>query len=120
MRVTLGTFARSSIESQLGSDLAETVETAVYHYTRKVKAGRPPVPLPQFLGTGPSPDFGTSTSTSNSRGREELELTLDSETEAVLRREAIRYGTDIDAVTTHSVMIYLAELDFLWADAQSV
>lgn len=120
MRITLGTFARTSIETQLGSDLAETVETALHHYTRKIRSGRRPVPLPQFLGSGTSPDFSTSASTSSDREPEEFELTLDSETEAVVRREAIRYGTDVDTVTTHSVMIYLAELDFLWASARSV
>ena len=46
---------------------------------------------------------------------EEIESTLDSQTEAVLRREAMRYGTDVDAIAAHSVMIYLAELDFLSA-----
>jgi hypothetical protein len=115
MRVTLGTFARSSIEAQLGTDLAETVEAAVHHYAGKVKSGRPPVQPPQFLSTGTSADFGTSTSTSARREFKEVAFTLDSETEAVLRREAIRYGIDVDAIAAHSVMVYLAELDFLSA-----
>jgi hypothetical protein len=117
MRVTLGTFTRLSIEAQLGADLAETVETAVHHYAGKVKSGRPPIRPPQFLSTDTSPDFGTGTGTSTSTDRElkELDLTLDCETEAVLRREAIRYGTDVDAIAAHSVMVYLAELDFLSA-----
>ena len=51
MKVTLGTFARSGIEAQLGTDLAETVETAVHHYTGKIKSGRPPHAAPAIFGT---------------------------------------------------------------------
>lgn len=105
MRVTLGPFARSGIETQLGTDLAETVETALRHYTGKLRSGRPPIPLPRFLGNRPSSiaaeDF------------EEIEVTLDSNSSAVLRREAMRQGIDVDTLATHSVMIYLAERDFL-------
>jgi hypothetical protein len=108
MRVTIGEFASSGIESQLGTDLTEAVETAVHHYTSRLRSGRRPVAPPRFLSNGVSPDFGTGTSP----GRE-LELSLDSDTEAILRRLAMRRGTDVDAITAHSVMIYLAELDFL-------
>jgi hypothetical protein len=111
MKVTLGPFARSGIESQAGANLVETVETAVRHYTDKVTSRRSPLPYPQFLGSDTSQDFGTPTSVAGEL--EEIELRLDSETEAVLRREAMRYDTDVNAIAVHSVMIYLAELDFL-------
>jgi hypothetical protein len=57
-----------------------------------------------------STDFGTGTSTPAGI---DLDLALDSESEAILRREAMRYGTDVEAIAVHSVMVYLAELDFL-------
>ena len=117
MKVRLGSFARSAIETQLGTDLAETVELAVHHYAGKVKSGRPPIRPSQFLSTDRSPDFGTGTGTSTSSSPElkELDIKLDSETEAVMRREAIKYGIEVDAIAAHSVMVYLAELDFLSA-----
>lgn len=110
MRVTLGPFAQSGIEFQLGTDLTETVETAIQHYAGKLRSGRRPIPPPQVFSSGVSTDFGTGTSTP---AGVDLELTLDSETEAMLRREAMRYGTDVEAIAVHSVMVYLAELDFL-------
>ena len=119
MRVTLGTFARAGIEAQ-GTDLAETVKTAISHYAGKLESGRPPMPPPQFLGTSTSTQFGTSTSTQTRPEVVEIELTLDSQTEATLRREAMRHGVDVDAITAHSVMVYLAELDFLSASVRPV
>lgn len=120
MKVRLGTFARKGIEAQLGADLVETVETAVNHYTLKIESGRPPMAPPQFLGTSTSSQFGTSTSARADQELEEIEITLDSHTEALLRREAMRHGIDVDAVTAHSVMIYLAELDFLSGASRAV
>jgi hypothetical protein len=111
MRVKLGTFARLGIESQIGTDLANAVEAAILHYTDKLASGRPPLPPPQFFGTGASPDLGTGSSIGAEL--EEIELALDSQTEATLRREAMRHGTDVNAVAAHSVMVYLAEVDFL-------
>jgi len=109
MKVRLGKFAQSGVESQLGTNLTEAVETAIRHYTGKLTYGRPPTPYPQFLGTKASQDFGTHTSASD----EVIELNLDSGTEALLRREAMRHDTDVNAIVTHSVMVYLAEIDFL-------
>lgn len=106
MRVTLGKFARSGIESQLGTDLAETVKAAVCHYTSKLESsGRPPVAPPSFFDI--SPNSGPR------RKGEEIELSLDSRSEAVLRREAFRRRMDVDALAAHSVMVYLAEIDFI-------
>jgi len=97
----------------MGTDLAGAVETAIHHYTGKVQSQRRPVSPPQFLSTNTSTDFGTGTSPSPAEELQELELTLDCETEAILRREAMRYGTDVNVIAAHSVMVYLAELDFL-------
>ncbi len=46
MRVTLGPFAQSGIEFQLGTDLTETVETAIQHYAGKLRSGRRPHSTP--------------------------------------------------------------------------
>jgi hypothetical protein len=117
MKVTLGQFACRGIESQLGTDLTAAVETAIRHYTGKLTYGRPPQQFPRFFGTDVSRDFGTH-SESEDRDERVLDLALDFQTEALLRREAMKYDTDFDAIVTHSVMVYLAELDFLSAPSR--
>jgi hypothetical protein len=42
-----------------------------------------------------------------------FELTVDPETEAVLEREALRQRTTISQLAAHTVLVYLAELEFL-------
>lgn len=116
MKVTLGKFACSGLESQVGTDLTAAIETAIRHYAGKLTYGRPPQPYPQLLGTQQSQDFGTHTALEDEL--EEFEVALDFQTEALLRREAMKYDTDVDAVATHAVMIYLAELDFLSAPSR--
>lgn len=117
MRVTVGNLARTGIESQLGTDLTETVETAIRIYTGKLTYGRPPLPYPIFLGTDRSRDFGTHTPPSSNHD-DEIELTLDSQTEALLRRESMKLDMSVDAIATHAVLVYLAELDFLSAPSR--
>jgi hypothetical protein len=112
MKVWLGNFVRSGIESQLGTDLTETVKTDVSHYTAKLESGRPPVAPPPFLPLGAG---------SEAPGEgEEVELKLDRRSEAVLRREAFRRQMDVGSLATHSVMVYLAELDFISAPTRTV
>jgi hypothetical protein len=57
MDEALGTFARSELEAELGSDGAAGIERALLHYARRVGDGDPPPALPRFLeGDGrPSP-----------------------------------------------------------------
>lgn len=101
MKVSLSTLARRGIESELGPDIAATARAALAHYTRRLESGRPPVAPPRFL-------------VYPARGDEDaLELKLDPEIEAMLEREAAKHGTDLDALVTHSVLVYLAEFDFL-------
>jgi hypothetical protein len=102
MRVSLGKFACAGIEAHLGKDIPAGVRTAISHYARKLKAGRGPLATPTFLGdlTTPEP-------------RVTVELTIDAETEAMLGREAERQGTTLSQLAAHTVMVYLAELDFL-------
>jgi hypothetical protein len=42
-----------------------------------------------------------------------IELTLDAQTEALFEQEAARQGTTVSQLAAHSVLVYLAELDFL-------
>jgi hypothetical protein len=109
MKVALGPFARSGIESQLGSDVAATVHAALCHYCGKLKAGRPPLAPPRFLRDHQGGEARTS-----------LDLKVDPEVEALLRQEARRQGTDIDRLASHSVLVYLAELDFLASASRPV
>ena len=101
MRVALGTFARSGIETQLGNDVAGAVQAALSHYAGKLKAGRPPVVPPQFYAEPLA------------ESERVIDLAVDTETEALLEREAAKYGTDVSHFAAHTVMVYLAELDFL-------
>ena len=80
MRVTLGTFARSGIESQLGTDLTETVETAISHYTGKLTSGGRPCRILNFWYRYLTRFWYTHLRRRTSS--REIELTLDSQTEA--------------------------------------
>jgi hypothetical protein len=106
MRISLGTFARTGIEAELGPDVAATVQAALCHYTGKVRGGRAPIAPPPFLLA--------------SSGGEPLELNVDPEVEETLRGEAARLGTNVESLAAHSVLVYLAELDFLRAPSRPV
>ncbi len=108
MKIALGTFARSGIESQLGSDVRGAVQAALCHYAGKLKSGRPPIAPPRFLPEQPL------------RANDALDLAVDSETEELLEHEAAKLGTDLNRLASHSVMVYLAELDFLAAPSRPV
>jgi hypothetical protein len=102
MRVALGKFTCSGIEAHLGDDIPAAVRTALIHYARKLKAGRNPVAPPHFL-----PDQA-------SQGPQlAFDLTVDPETEAMLEREAQRQRTTMSRLAAHTVLVYLAELEFL-------
>ena len=104
MKVRLCTFASNGAESELGPDLAKTVRAALSHYSDKLRSGRPPVPPPRFvIGTERKHEAKT------------LDLVVAPEVERALRREAARQGVDLDLLADHSVLLYLAELDFLGA-----
>jgi hypothetical protein len=109
MRIALGTFTRRGIESQLGSDVGGTVQAALSHYAGKVKSGRPPTGPPRFLPEQASED-----------ARNAFELAVDPEMEALLEREAAKLGTDVSRLAAHSVLVYLAELDFLTSPSRPV
>lgn len=105
MRVALGAFACAGIRTHMSSDIPAAVERAVFHYTGKLKAGRPQVEFPHF-----DDDEGTS------RDPEVvIDLALAPEVEVLLEREAKRQDVAVEQLVAHAVLIYLAELDFLEA-----
>lgn len=108
MRVSLGKFACSGIEAHLGEDIPAGVRTALSHYVRKLNAGRGPLAPPTFLGdlTPPEPQAT-------------FDLSVDADVEAALDREAERQGTTLSQLVAHTVMVYLAELDFLGISPRS-
>ncbi len=109
MRITLGTFACSGIEAQLGSDLGSAVQAALCHYAGKLKSGRPPIGPPNFARPASAADTAVA-----------LDLSVDSETEALLEREAARQQTSLSQLAGHTVLVYLAELDFLSSPTRPV
>jgi len=102
MKVALGKFACSGIEAHLGDDIPAGVRTAVFHYARKLKAGRRPPAPPRFLDGQEPPEPALA-----------FDLAVDPETEAMLEQEALRQRTTMSQLATHSVLVYLAELEFL-------
>jgi hypothetical protein len=99
LKVSLGTFARSGIEANLGPDVPAGVQLALADYVRRIDSGVCPVGLPKF-------DLGDVSAAS-------FELPVDAHTLAVLKREAMRAGASVDEIAAHSVLLYLAELDRL-------
>jgi hypothetical protein len=102
MRVALGKFACSGIETHLGEDIPAATRTALFHYARKLKAGRKPVAPPRFLAGQAPPE-----------PRVAFDLPVDPETETMLEQEALRQRTTLSQLAAHTVMVYLAELEFL-------
>lgn len=102
MKVALGKLACSGIETHLGDDIPAGTRKALFHYARKLKAGRRPMAPPRFLA-GQAPP----------RPQVAFDLTVDPETEAVLEQEALRQSTTVGQLAAHTVLVYLAELEFL-------
>jgi hypothetical protein len=102
MKVALGTFARNGIEACLDTDIPSGVQAAVSDFTQRIVAGNAPVDIP-YLAREPSGD---------SQARS-IDLSVDERTWMVLEREAARQGATLSELVTHSVLVYLAELDRL-------
>jgi hypothetical protein len=109
MKVTLSTFTRTQTESELGHDLPAAVGTALLYYADKLRSGRPPLLPPRFIASNRRPEDG-----------EAVEVNLSPDVEEMLVGEAARQGIDLNALATHSLLVYLAELDFLGASASFV
>jgi hypothetical protein len=102
IKVQLGELAYRGLDEHFRADLAGGVRRALVHYAYKLRVGRPPVSPPRFL-PDPSPP------------RAEVELRLDPESEAILEQEALRQRVSLSQLTSHAVLVYLAELEFLGA-----
>lgn len=109
MKISLGGFTRSSIEAQLGSDLAASIELALRQYARRLRSSQPPPRFPRFRCDDPveGPEV-------------ELDLFVDPEVERILEREVEGFERDAQGVgaatsagrlAVHAVLVYLAELD---------
>jgi hypothetical protein len=100
VRVAIGQFARSSIESHLGNDLAAAVGVALLHYARRARSKRPPPGVPAFSRdqAGRDPGF-------------EVELEVASDVQTLLEEEARRQKMAVDQIVAHAVFVYLADLE---------
>jgi len=102
MKVTLGKFACSGVEIHLGDDIPAGARKALFHYARKLKAGREPLAPPRFLADQGPMEAGVA-----------FDLAVDPELEALLEQEALRQRTTVSQLAAHAVLVYLAELEFL-------
>jgi hypothetical protein len=101
MKVALGKFARSAIETRLGTDVASGVQVALNHYARRLRSPWPPVGLPGFIRDRvPTEDPGVV-----------FELSFDSTVRSVLQGEARKHGATMEQLVVHAVFIYLADLE---------
>lgn len=100
MKVVLGKFARSGIETQLGTDLAVSVQAALTHYTRRLKSTWAPLAPPLFRKSQAADDPA-----------EPFDLTVEAEVEAALETEARRHEVPVQEILAHAVLTYLADLD---------
>lgn len=102
MKVALGTFACSGIEACLDTDVRSGVEVAVSDFAQRIDAGRAPVGIPRLAREASGDERARS-----------VDLSVDERTWMVLEREAARQGATLSQLVTHSVLLYLAELDRL-------
>lgn len=101
VKVALGTFACKGIEAHLGVDLSSGVRAALSDFTRRIDSGRWPLDIPAASGRpAAEPAYA-------------VDLSVDEHTWGVLQREARRLGATVSELATHSVLLYLAELDRL-------
>ena len=88
------------VEAHLGSDLSVGVRAALSEYTRRLGSDTPPLPIPR-LARGASP----------AQPSKVIDLPLNEEMWELLEREAARQETTVSELATHSVLVYLAEID---------
>jgi len=102
MKVAMGGFARSSIEAQLGSDLAAGVELALRQYARRLRSSDRPPRFPRFRAGHLADASGA-----------EFDLMIEPEVEQILKRELeqLEQPPTAEQLAVHAVFVYLAELD---------
>jgi|SRR6188768_1584175 len=102
VKVDLGTFACNGIETYLDADIAAGVRAALDDFTQRLESGRPPLSVPDALWDADVAEPAMA-----------VNLPLDERSWHLLWREALRQGTTVDQLASHSVLVYLAELDRL-------
>lgn len=102
VKVRLGTFACNGIESCLSSDVPAAISAALGDAVEKLRSGEalPAIPGLALREVAAEPVLS-------------VDLSVDEETEELMGREAGRQGATVSQLATHSVLIYLAELDRL-------
>jgi hypothetical protein len=100
LKVRLGTFARSTIESVTGCDVVAGTQAALHHYTRRLRSGVPPTDFPRFCTELPAESAGAV-----------FEVPVGTSIEESLKREVERQGTTLEQLAAHAVLVYLADLD---------
>jgi hypothetical protein len=108
VKIPLGTFACSGIETHLDTDVAAGVRAALSDFTQRLESGCPPVDLPR-----------TPLEPVSAEPARAVDLSVDEHTWQLLQHEARRQGTTISQLAAHSVLVYLAELDRLTPPSNS-
>lgn len=100
MKISLGTFACMGVEAHLGSELSVGVHAALMEYTSQLGSDLPPPAIPHLARECPS-----------AQPAKVLDLPLNEETVELLKCEAARQRTTVSKLVSHSVLVYLAEID---------
>lgn len=102
IKVTLGDFAQTGLESYFAGDVRSGVRAALVHYLQRLRGGRPPLGPPLFLDESQP---GASL--------REYCAAVGADEEAVFEQQALRRGTTVEGLARHAVLLYLAELELL-------
>ena len=84
----------------MGSDLSVGVRAALAEYTRRLGSDTPPLPVPRLARGDVSPAQAKV-----------IDLPVNEEMWEMLEREAARQSTTVSELASHSVLLYLAEID---------
>ena len=103
MKVSLGTFVRSSCETRFGSDLARVLREACIHYARRLRSGRRPVGVPNI--------YRRPRSAGSDIRLMPVEFFLPERITKQLEWEARRQHVSLDELLVHAALVYLADLD---------
>jgi len=100
VKVSIGTFIRSSFEARFGSDVARVFREACVHYAKRLRSGRKPIGMPSIYRRPRAAD-----------GIIPIEFTLDDRITKQLEWEARRQHVSLDEFLVHAALVYLADLD---------
>ena len=111
MKVTLGPFACSSLESRFGGHASMAAGTAVRWYADRLESDVRPVDVPSFARNESAPGGSEGT---------ELEFAVGPDIEATLIEEAQRCGVPLDRLVSHAVFVLLSDLEIAAPDRVNV